>query len=432
MTTDYSKMDHQTLYNYVQSGNPGTMNTTAQAWQSHSQALEDATSQLQTNLTAIQSQWQGAAADAYFQQSQTVATKMQTHADDAANTSTAVTNTASALSWARNNMPDPPSWLEQKAADIDSNFVSGAIGFLATGGDATIASELAKHDIANKHQQAISTMTQLASAYGSAQGQLPNSSSTRLEDPGNGNNNGNGNGNGTGSGNPPVMPMPVYPIGSTGGGGGGGGYSGGSGTGGSGGSGGYGSGSGSAGGGSSNVKVPTYSNPGGTTYTQGGAGAGGTTGDLGGSSNPYSSPAGGTAGGSGGGSGEFGGGIGAGGLGAGLGAGGLGASAYGSGKYGTGKGGTGLGAGEGAGIGEGKATTGKYGSGAGTGAAAEGEGAAGTGTGAQGQQGMGGAGGRGGAGGKGEERGNRAGFLRQDPDYWYGDKQAAPPGGVIE
>jgi hypothetical protein len=46
---------------------------------------------------------------------------------------------------------------------------------------------------------------------------------------------------------------------------------------------------------------------------------------------------------------------------------------------------------------------------------------------------MGGAGGRGGgAGGKGEERGNRAGFLRQDPDYWYGDKKAAPPGGVIE
>jgi hypothetical protein len=45
---------------------------------------------------------------------------------------------------------------------------------------------------------------------------------------------------------------------------------------------------------------------------------------------------------------------------------------------------------------------------------------------------MGGAGARGAGGGKGDERGNRAGFLRQDPDYWYGDKQAAPPGGVIE
>lgn len=428
--TDYSKMNHQQLYDYVHSGNPDSMNTTAQAWQSHSQALEDATSQLQTNLTAIQSQWQGAAADAYFQQSQTVATKMQTHADDAANTSTAVTNTAGALSWARNNMPAPPSWLEQKAADIDSNFVSGAIGFLSTGGEATVASELAKHDIANKHQQAISTMTQLASAYSSAQAQLPSAPPPSVppgghyDDPENGS--GNGNGNGTGTGTAPVMPVPVYPIGGTGGGGG---YSGGTGSGGGGGYGGYGSGTGGAGGGSASSKVPTYSDPGGTTYTQGGAGAG-TTGDgYGGSSSPYSSPAGGAASGNGSGSGEFGGGIGAGALGAG--AGGLGSGAFGSGAYGTGKGGTSLGAGEGSGIGTGKSTTGKYGSGAA--AAAEGEGAAGTGAAAQGQQGMmGGAGGRGGAGGKEEERGNRAGFLRQDPDYWYGDKQAAPPGGVIE
>jgi hypothetical protein len=47
---------------------------------------------------------------------------------------------------------------------------------------------------------------------------------------------------------------------------------------------------------------------------------------------------------------------------------------------------------------------------------------------------MGGVGGRGGPGGTGDERGNRAGYLRQDRDYWYSekDKQAAPPGGVIE
>src|ERR1700738_55683 len=162
--TDYTQMDHQTLYNYAQSGNPDSMNSTAVAWQSHAQALEQATSELQSNLTAIQSQWQGAAADAYFQQSQAGASKMQTHADNATNTSTAVTNTASALTWARTNMPSPPTWLEQKAAEVDSNIVTGAIGFLTAGGAATAASELAKHDIATKHQQAISTMTQLAGA----------------------------------------------------------------------------------------------------------------------------------------------------------------------------------------------------------------------------------------------------------------------------
>ncbi|HZU56879.1 MAG TPA: WXG100 family type VII secretion target, partial [Actinocrinis sp.] len=137
--SNYSNTDHQTLYNYVQSGDPNAMNETAQAWQSHSTQLQEATQELQTNLTAIQSQWQGAAADAYFQQSQTVANKMQTHADNAANTSVAVTNTASALSWARENMPSPPTWLEQQAANIDSNWGTGIAAGILTGGEANIA-----------------------------------------------------------------------------------------------------------------------------------------------------------------------------------------------------------------------------------------------------------------------------------------------------
>src|SRR5581483_6630854 len=236
--SNYSNTDHQTLYNYVQSGDPNAMHETAQSWQTHSTQLQQATQELQSNLTAIQSQWQGAAADAYFQQSQTVANKMQTHADNAANTSVAVTNTASALSWARNNMPSPPTWLEQQAANIDSNAGTAIVAGLLTGGEANIASEIAKHDIAQKHQQAVSTMTQLASAYSSAQQQLPSSSASYHDDP----TNGNGDGTGNGSGNPPVMPVPVYPVGTTGGGGaatngsgggygGGGSYGGGGGTG---------------------------------------------------------------------------------------------------------------------------------------------------------------------------------------------------------
>ncbi|MBS2964980.1 PPE domain-containing protein, partial [Actinocrinis puniceicyclus] len=214
--TDYSNVSHQELYNYVQSGDPNAMSDTAQAWQSHATQLQEATQELQTNLTAIQSQWQGAAADTYFQHSQTVATKMQTHADNASNTSVAVTNTASALSWARGNMPSPPSWAEQQAANIDSNAATGIVAGLLTGGEANIISEIAKHDIAQRHQQAVSTMTQLASAYSSAQQQLPNSEPTlgQYKDPTDGNGDGGNN-------NPPVMPMPVYPVGGGGYGGGG-------------------------------------------------------------------------------------------------------------------------------------------------------------------------------------------------------------------
>lgn len=456
--TDYSKMNHQTLYNYAHSGNPDAMNSTATAWQNHSQALEQATSELQTNLTAIQSQWEGAAADAYFQQSQDVATKMQTHADNAANTSTAVTNTANALTWARKNMPDPPSWLEQKTASIDSNIVTGAIGFLTTDGAATVASEMAKHDIANKHQQAISTMTQLAAAYTSAESQLPSTlGSGHWDDP----NNGNGNGTGNGSGTTPVaMPVPIYPMGATGGGGavgnaypggiGSGGHPGGEGVGGVGVGGGIGSGSGGGSTrGGSGVKVPSFTNPGGDTFTQGTGAVGSTsTGGVGGSPNPFGVPSE-SASGFGSRAGQYGSGIGSGSaagfgaMSAGVGAigaegsgesGGYGSGGYGARKLGTAAGGTDLGAGEGSGIwgGEGSGgTSGRYGSAAGV--AGGSEAATGGAEGAQGEQGMmGGMGGRGGAGGSGEERGNRAGFLRQDPDYWYGDKQAAPPGGVIE
>jgi WXG100 family type VII secretion target len=458
--TDYSKMNHQTLYNYAHSGSPDAMNNTATAWQNHSQALEQATSELQTNLTAIQSQWEGAAADAYFQQSQDVATKMQTHADNAANTSTAVTNTANALTWARQNMPDPPSWLEQQTANIDSNIVTGAIGFLTTDGAATVASEMAKHDIANKHQQAISTMTQLAAAYTSAKSQLPTAAFVH-KDPSDGQ--GNGNGSSSSGGSPPVMPVPIYPMSSAGVGGGiGSGYPGDTGSGhlGSGGtsrvgvSGGSGSGvgGGSTGGGPA-IKVPSFTNPGGETFTQGTGAAGGTSaGGVSGSSNSFGLPAESSVGFSGG-AGQYGGGIGSGGaagLGAlGAGAGALGAGEFGSGeggsyggvggygsrKFGTGTGATDLGAGEGSGIWGGEGSAGGAGSryGSKTVAAGEGEVATGGAADAQGQPGMmGGMGGRGGAGGSGEERGNRAGFLRQDPDYWYGDKQAAPPGGVIE
>jgi WXG100 family type VII secretion target len=437
--TDYSNMDHQQLYDYVQSGDPNAMNHTAQAWANHAAAIQDATHGLQTNLTAIQSQWHGAAADAYFQQSQDVAQKMQTHADNANATSTAVGNTASALSWARNNMPQPPSWLEQETAKIDSNFATGAIGFALGGPGVTVASEMAKHDIEQKHQQAISTMTQLAGAYTAAQQQLPSSTGHgSFDDPGNGNNNGNNPG---GPGATP-MPVPVYPVGGTPIGGspvsvghGGGGYGGGGhGSGGGGyGGGGFGGGSGGAGGGSGrglHDPIPAFHDPGGTSTQGTSFGAGGTSGSLYGGTGMGGNPG-----------STFGGG-GAGGLGeAGLGAAGLGGlgGAAGMGGFGGKAGGTGLGGGEGSGIGAEGGASETSGSGSPYGAAARaaagvaGEGEAG----AEGQQGMmgggmGGMGGRGGAGGSGEERGNRAGFLRQDPDYWYGDKKAAPPGGVIE
>lgn len=429
--TDYSKVDHQTLYNYAQSGNPGAMTNTADLWKQHAQAIQDATTGLQTNLTAIQSQWQGAAADTYFQQSQTVATKMQTHADNAGNTSAAVTNTANALSWARENMPSPPSWLEQQAADIDSNVVSGVVAGLLTGGAANAASEAAKQDIQNQHAKAISTMTQLAGAYTQAEAQLP--AGAIHDDPGSGNGDGNGNGNGNGM---PVMPIPVYPVGAPGGGGGygggGGGYSGGHAAGSK--YAGVGAGGGVSGG--STYKPPAYQAPGGATHV---SGFDGTPGSTGGSTNPYGGEKGSPYG-SGGSTGSaFGGGFGGGAFGGvpGLGEGGLAAEGgAGKGKYGSSKyGATGLGAGDGGmPVSENAGIEGVHGSESGTGSGAE-MGVAGEaqgGQGMQGMQGMGGAGGRGGGGKSEEERGNRAGYLRQDPEYWYGDKKAAPPGGVIE
>lgn len=168
----YDKLDHQTLYNFAHSGSPDTLRQAAQMWQTHASALQSATDQLNQNLADIQSQWQGAAADTYFQQSQAVADKMQSHADDAASTSSAMTSAASALTWARGAMPSPPSTAEKLLAAPQQHagwrLVEDVLSPVAGG-----ASYLAKRDIANSQAKAVDTMTHLAGLYSAAQEELP-------------------------------------------------------------------------------------------------------------------------------------------------------------------------------------------------------------------------------------------------------------------
>jgi type II secretory pathway pseudopilin PulG/uncharacterized protein YukE len=471
--TDYGSMSHQDLYNYVHSGNPSTIQSEADNNTQHSKSVTEATQELQTTLAGIQSSWSGAAADQFSQQANALVAQMNQHAADADTIGQVMNYASSSLSWAQKYMPSPPSEAEQLLADIDSNAATGIIGGLLTGGAANLASEAAKQDIANKKQAATQVMTQLASAYSQAQSQLPSSQSLYEDptNPGSGSKDGNGNGSGSGGGvvaAPIMYPMPVS-SGEGGGGGGGSHYSGGGaggsyggnygGYGGTGGGSGGGSGGGTSGGGGGvgggggggfyqpGPVIPKEGIAPPTTVTSGfggggngggggnpyggiggggggiGAGGGGGFGGIGGSGNGGLSGLGGSGGTFGGG----GGGIGAAGLG---GAGGLGAGgmAGGSGNLGEEAGGTGYGAQSSlrsGGSGSGSASTGT------SAAAAAGEG---EGNNAEQMGGMMGGMGRGAGGGSKEERGNRASWLKEDRDYWYGDKykDAAPPGGVIE
>ena len=478
--SDYSSASHQELYDYVQSGSTGDVSGAANLNSDHAKSVSEATTDLQNTLTKIQSSWSGAAADQFSQQANTLVQQMQQHAQNADKTSTWMNYASQSLSWAQTNMPSPPSGAEQALADINNNSITEiGLGILTDGGS-YLASKAAQQDIANKKAAATSVMTQLASAYNTANSKLAQDSEGGGTDPvdpsggGNGNSkgdqNGNGNssngsGSGSGASGGVIMPMPIgMPTGGDSGGDYGSRVS----------TGGYGSGSASGSSSGSGVTGPTLPN---STVTSGlgnlptSGGTGGTSGISGLGNNPGSGYTSGGVNGTGGfgpggmpgygingttggltegetTSGGLGGGTGSGKFGAGgLGGGGLGeegGGAFGSGGFGggTGKssalsGGTGTGelGEEAGGTGYGAQAGSGSGSASGAGAAA----AAGEAEGTNSSQNnmMGGGMGRSGAGGGGGsqgERGGRASWLKEDPDYWYGDKMknAAPPGGVIE
>ena len=462
--TDYNSMSHQQLYDYVFSGSSANVESEATLNQSHGKSVTEATTDLSNTLTKIQASWSGAAADEFTAQTTAIVQQMQQHAQAADNTYTWMNYASQYLTWAQQNMPSPPSSAEQDLADVNKNSVSEwGIGIL-TGGTSYLASNAAQEDIANKKAAAVSVMTQLASAYTTANSNLPVEwniegggtdqggglgGSTKSSQGSSGSSSTSNGSNASAAGM--VLPMTMAMQGAAGG------YSGGNSgdssvtsrvpanssyTSGSGSSSGTTSGStGTPGSGVTDSKLPTtvtsglgdLPTTGTTTGSSGYTGLGTTTGGGG-----SSSGLGGLGGLGAGGLSEFGG-SGA----AGLGSGGLGAEgeggSYGStglstsnGKSAALSGGTGTGE-----LGEEAGGTGygsQSGAGSGTAAAAAGEA---EGTGSTGQSGMmGGMGGmgHGGGGGGQEERGNRASWLKEDPDYWYSDKMknAAPPGGVIE
>ena len=449
--TEYSSMSHEQLYNYVFSGSPSTVDAEATFNQKHGKSVSEATSDLQTTLAKIQASWSGAAADEFSQQANSIVQQMQQHAQIADNTYTWMDYASRSLTWAQQNMPSPPSGAEQDLADVNKNSISEwGLGLLTDGGS-YLASKAAEEDISKKKAAAVSVMTQLASAYTTANSHLQSQNIDGGTDPGdpggsstkkNGQD-GSGSSAGGGSGGGMIMPMAMA-VPSGGGAGGGSGSAphaftspaqpvttGSTGT-------GTGSGSGTTGSGTTSSKQPTTVTAGlgdlptGTTASipsSGYSGAGSTTGGYSANNSLGGLGPGGLA--------DFGG-SGA----AGLGSGGLGADDEGSfgsgGGLGTGSGtGSGLSGGTGTGeLGEEAGGTGfgaQPGTGSTTAAAAAGdaEGAGSTGQNAMMGGGMGGMGR--GAGGQ-EERGTRASWLKEDPDYWYGDKMknAAPPGGVIE
>jgi len=459
--TDYGSMSHQDLYNYVHSGSPSTIQAEADTSTQHSQSVTEATQELQTTLAGIQSSWSGAAADQFSQQANALVAQMNQHASDADTVGQVMTYASSSLTWAQKYMPSPPSEAEQLLADIDSNAVTGVIAGIFSGGTANIASEVAKQDIANKKQAATQVMTQLASAYTQAQAQLPNSQGSYDDpsDPSSANKDRKGNGQvrpGDGSSNSGgVVAAPiVYPMSM---------------------------GSSNAGGDSSSIGSGSDSVNGGSRT--GKASGGGTYQRSGSISDPYSpttvtSGIDGTAatgsgygvtGGSNGivgsGSAATGGSVGAGTNSSGVASGGFsgGASEFAAsgfgrtsglastdnledsgGGRGVGSGGRGLAADAGNAVEE--AGGRGYGSQPSIESIREGSGSTSGGTSIGGrsgegevegnnpdQMGMMNGMGRGTSGGK-DDRGSRASWLKEDRDYWYGDKykNAAPPGGVIE
>ncbi len=198
--TDYSSASHQQMYDYVNSGSWSTVQNEADLNTKHSTSVASATTDLHNTLTKIQSAWEGAAADQFTEQTNSIVNEMHQHATNADNVAKAMAFASSSLKWAQTYMPAPPSAAEQALADVNSNPISEWGLGIATGGGSYVASKAAQDDIAQKKAVATQVMTQLASAYtqGSSQLQLtPRTPGWRYQRPYGGPGHGsNGNGKG--------------------------------------------------------------------------------------------------------------------------------------------------------------------------------------------------------------------------------------------
>ena len=464
---NYQGMSHQQLFDYANSGNPGAIDGNHSTITSYATDLDQATTDLGNTLSAIQQEWTGAASDNYFEQAQAVVKSMQGQVSDAQNTAKALGTAYSALATARHNMPHPPSKAEELLASVNHapaglNVVAGVM----TDGVSALASKQAQDAINSSHQKAISTMQALAAGYEQAQSELPNVTGgyDKKKDDGSQSQQQTSNqiplNGGAGAVVPVFYPAPVgLPV------------SGAPATGGNGGSAknpGVGAGNplpgtslqgAGATTGSGSGPIGAVPPPSGLAGGAGGPGASGFPGGLAaysaattfgdGGSNAASS------------SGLFGedddGGYGAAGLGAGggagagagaedvagvgVGAGGEGFSGEGAGMYGVGGAGSALAGGADAdavapglaGSADGFGSVANPDSAGSAGALDGAGGEAQAGAGKQGSEGMMGGAGRGGSGGgSGDEQRDGSQYIKEDRDYWYGDANYAPPGGLIE
>ncbi|HEY3871468.1 MAG TPA: hypothetical protein VGM10_24115 [Actinocrinis sp.] len=419
---DYKSMSHQQLYDYASSGSLSAIDSSQGTIKTYATDLDQATTDLSKTLSAIQQDWTGAASDSYFEQAQAVVTNMQGQVSDAQNTAKALGTAYNALAAARHDMPHPPSEAEKLLASVNNapaglNILAGVM----TDGTSAIASKQAQAAINNSRQKAISTMEALAAGYEQAQSELPDvgegidkkkddssqsQTQTGTQVPLNG---------GAGAVVPIFYPSPASGL-TTG-------------------ASGAGSGSGSA----KNPGAGSGSPQPGTSLQGAGATAGAGSGPIG-----ATTPTTGLAAATGGAGANASGLVGV------YGAGSL-STVSPSGLFGEADDGGYAGAGVGGGAGaadfgdEGTAALGLSGAGGvetggeavGAAGSADGlaaaDGAAPAGTENQGSEGpMGGMGGRGGGAGSGDEQRANSQYIREDEDYWYGDKKYAPPGGLIE
>lgn len=436
---NYKSMSHQQLYDYVTSGSLSAIDSSQGTIKTYAGDLDQATTDLNKTLSAIQQDWTGAASDNYFEQAQTVVKNMQGQVTNAQDTAKALGTAYSALAAARHAMPHPPSGAEQALANL-GNAPAGldVVAGVMTDGISAVASKQAQDAINSSRQKAVSAMEALAAGYQQAQSELPavTDGFDKKKDDGSQSQTQNANQIPMGGGAGAVVPI-FYPNPASG----------------------LTTGAQAVGGNGGSAKKSGAGavTPQPVTSLQGaGAAAGAGSGPIGAVPSPT-----GLAGGSAAGSRASGlvgavGGYGAGNLGPNLSPSGLFGEEDGGG-YGAAGGGVGGGTGA-AGFGDegaaalglsgvdGVSGVGGDGAVAGTEGSADGIAAAGadpdTAAGGAAQGGsehqdsesmMGGTGGRGGlGGGSGDEQRDDSQYIREGEDYWYGDKKYAPPGGLIE
>ncbi|MDQ6875045.1 MAG: WXG100 family type VII secretion target [Actinomycetota bacterium] len=164
---NFNNYSHKQLKAMLDMADPGSVRATAASWEDLGNSLASRHADLTDGINALSQAWEGAAAQAYTQKIQDLATTSLAAAQTSFKTRDALYDSADALARAKSSMPPP--YEKSTAVDIGAGLATlpvGGLGFFA-------AKAYQDQQAADAKQNAVRVMTDLGNKYSAADSSIP-------------------------------------------------------------------------------------------------------------------------------------------------------------------------------------------------------------------------------------------------------------------